>query len=161
MKEVAQIGAAIGRESPIQLLPAVHKPEAELGSSLERIIEAGLLFRQGLPPHATYLFKHALVQDAADGPLLREPEVCFSRIAETLENQFTEIAKINLSCWRVTAPRPAKSEGCGVVGQGGKTVARTSALVEAEQPAKCPRSDCGLASYACAASRANQASGRT
>ena len=66
-KEVAQIGAAIGREFSHPLLAAVtRKPEAELGSALDRLIAAGLLFRQGVPPHATYLFKHALVQDAAD-----------------------------------------------------------------------------------------------
>ena len=48
-------------------------PEPELKSALDRLIEAGLLFRQGIAPHATYLFKHALVQDAAYGTLLREP----------------------------------------------------------------------------------------
>jgi Protein of unknown function (DUF1214) len=64
-KEVPQIGAAIGREFSHALLAAVvRKPEAELGSPLNRIIAAGLLFRQGIPPHASYLFKHALVQDA-------------------------------------------------------------------------------------------------
>jgi hypothetical protein len=48
---------------------------------------------QGLPPHATYLFKHALVQDAAYGALLREPRrALHARIADTLESQFTEIA---------------------------------------------------------------------
>jgi hypothetical protein len=73
-KEVAQIGSVIGREFSHALLAAVvHKPEAELNSALDRLIEAGLLFRQGVPPHATYLFKHALVQDAAYGTLLREP----------------------------------------------------------------------------------------
>jgi predicted ATPase len=52
-----------------------------------------LLFRQGVPPHATYLFKHALVQDAAYGTLLREPRrALHARIAETLEDQFAEIA---------------------------------------------------------------------
>ena len=72
-KEVAQIGAAIGREFSHALLAAVvSKPETELRSALDRLIETGLLFRQGLPPHATYLFKHALVQDAAYGTLLRE-----------------------------------------------------------------------------------------
>ena len=56
-------------------------------------MRAGLLFRQGLPPHATYLFKHALVQDAAYGTLLREPRrALHARIAETLESQFAEIA---------------------------------------------------------------------
>jgi hypothetical protein len=45
----------------------VRKPEAELASALNRVVEAGLLLRQGVPPHASYLFKHALVQDAAYG----------------------------------------------------------------------------------------------
>ena len=49
------------------------KSEAELQLSLNRLVEAGLLFRQGLPSHATYLFKHALVQNAAYASLLREP----------------------------------------------------------------------------------------
>jgi predicted ATPase len=72
-KEVAQIGAAIGREFSHPLLASVAgKPEAELQSTLDRLVEAGLLFRQGAPPHATYLFKHALVQDAAYGTLLRD-----------------------------------------------------------------------------------------
>src|SRR5208283_1603637 len=73
-KEVAQIGAAIGREFSHALLAAVmRKPETELDAALDRLTVAGLLFRQGIPPHATYLFKHALVQDAAYGTLLREP----------------------------------------------------------------------------------------
>ena len=55
---------------------------------------AGLLFQQGAPPQATYLFKHALVRDAAYGTLLREPRhALHASIAETLENQFTEIAQ--------------------------------------------------------------------
>jgi predicted ATPase len=65
-----------------------------LESALDRLIDASLLFRQGVPPHATYLFKHALVQDAAYGTLLREPRrALHARIAETLESQFTEIAE--------------------------------------------------------------------
>src|SRR4029077_6085708 len=72
-KEVAQIGAAIGREFSHALLAAVvRKPEAELQSALDRFVATGLLFRQGVPPQASYLFKHALVQDAAYGTLLRE-----------------------------------------------------------------------------------------
>jgi class 3 adenylate cyclase/tetratricopeptide (TPR) repeat protein len=94
-KEVAQIGAAIGREFSHTLLAAlVRKPDAELGSALDRLIAAGLLFRQGVPPHATYLFKHALVQDAAYGTLLREPRrALHARISETLESQFAEVAE--------------------------------------------------------------------
>jgi predicted ATPase len=94
-KEVAQIAAAIGRTLSHDLLAAVvRKPEAELQSALDRLMAAGLLFRQGVPPHATYLFKHALVQDAAYGTLLREPRrALHARIAETLESQFTDIAE--------------------------------------------------------------------
>jgi class 3 adenylate cyclase/predicted ATPase len=94
-KEVAQIGAAIGREFTHALLAAVvRKPEQELGPALDRIVRAGLLFRQGVPPHASYLFKHALIQDAAYGTLLREPRrVLHARIAETLESGFADIAE--------------------------------------------------------------------
>ena len=94
-KDVAQIGAVIGREFSHALLAAVaHKTQAELQSALNRLVAAGLLFRQGVPPHATYLFKHALVQDAAYGTLLREPRrALHARIADTLEAQFTDTAE--------------------------------------------------------------------
>jgi predicted ATPase len=92
-KEVAQIGAAIGREFSHALLSAVvSRPEQELVSSLDRLIHAGLLFRRGVPPHASYLFKHALVQDAAYGTLLRgQRQQLHGRIAKTLESRFPEL----------------------------------------------------------------------
>jgi predicted ATPase len=72
----------------------VRKPEAELASALDRLMTAGLLFRQGAPPYASYVFKHALVQDAAYGTLLREPRRrLHAQIAETLENSFADIAE--------------------------------------------------------------------
>ena len=94
-KELAQVGAAIGREFSHALLSSVaRKSEPELSSALDRLIETGLIFRQGVPPHASYLFKHALVQDAAYGTLLREPRRgLHARIAEALEVQFQEIAE--------------------------------------------------------------------
>ena len=94
-KEVAQIGAVIGREFSHALLAAVaRQKEAELNSSLDRLVAAGLLFRQGVSPHASYLFKHALVQDAAYGTLLREPRrALHKRIAEVVENAFPEVAE--------------------------------------------------------------------
>ena len=94
-KEIAQIGAAIGREfSHVLLSAVVIKPEADLNSALNHLISVGLAFRQGQPPHATYLFKHALVQDAAYGTLLREPRrALHARIAETLEGRFADIAE--------------------------------------------------------------------
>jgi predicted ATPase len=62
--------------------------------ALDPLIAAGLLFRQGVIPHASYLFKHALVHAAAYGTLLREARrALHARIAETLESQFAEIAE--------------------------------------------------------------------
>jgi class 3 adenylate cyclase/predicted ATPase len=92
-KRVAQVGAAIGREFSHALLVAViGRPEAEVNSALDRIVQSGLLFRQGVPPHATYLFKHALVQDAAYGTLLREARRSLhARIVEVFENLFPDI----------------------------------------------------------------------
>ena len=94
-KEVAQVGAVIGREFSHPLLAAVAgKPELELQSALDRVIEAGMLFRQGAPPDATYLFKHALVQDAAYGALLRERRrALHARIADAIEESFADIAE--------------------------------------------------------------------
>lgn len=92
-KEVAQVGAAIGRQfSYLLLASVVRQPEAELGSALDRLITAGLLFRQGAPPHATYLFKHALVQDTAYATLLRsQRQELHARIAKVLEEEFQEM----------------------------------------------------------------------
>ena len=94
-KEVAQIGAIVGREFSYGLLAAVaRRPDEELKSALDRLVDAGLLFTQGAPPNATYLFKHALVQDAAYGSLLREQRrLMHARIAEAIETQFREIAE--------------------------------------------------------------------
>jgi tetratricopeptide (TPR) repeat protein len=94
-KQVAQIGAAIGREFSYALLAAVlRRPEAQLNAALDRLLGAGLLFRQGERPDAKYLFKHALVQDAAHGTLLREPRrALHARIAEALESQFADIVE--------------------------------------------------------------------
>ena len=133
-KEVAQIGAAIGREFSHALLAAVvRKPEAELGSALDRLIAAGLLFRQGVPPHATYLFKHALVQDAAYGTLLREPRrALHARIAETLESQFPEIAENQPELLaRHCTEAGLIEKAAGLWGKAGQRSLERSALVEA------------------------------
>jgi class 3 adenylate cyclase/predicted ATPase len=133
-KEVAQVGAAIGREFSHALLAAVaHKPEAELGSALDRLIAAGLLFRQGVPPHATYLFKHALVQDAAYGTLLREPRrALHACIAETLERQFAEIAESHPELLaRHCTEAGLIEKAAGLWGKAAQRSLERSALVEA------------------------------
>jgi predicted ATPase len=72
VKEVAQIAAAIGREFSYELLaPVAERSEADLLDALGRLGGAGLVSSRGSPPYATYLFKHALVRDAAYGSLLR------------------------------------------------------------------------------------------
>ena len=133
-KEVAQIGAAIGREFSHTLLSAVvGKPEAELNSALDRLIQSGLLFRQGLPPLASYLFKHALVQDAAYGTLLREPRrALHARIAETLESGFADIAENQPELLaRHCTEAGLIEKAAGLWGKAGQRSVERSALVEA------------------------------
>jgi predicted ATPase len=72
VKEIAQIGAAIGREFSFRLIAAVSTmPKQELEAALGKVVAAELIFQRGAPPDATYRFKHALVQDAAYASLLR------------------------------------------------------------------------------------------
>ena len=91
-KEVAQIGAAIGREFSFELLAAVaHKDKADLSDALQRLTEAGLVFRRGETPNESFLFKHALVQDTAYSTLLRSTRrQLHARIVESLEGLFPE-----------------------------------------------------------------------
>jgi hypothetical protein len=133
-KEVVQIGAAIGREFSDALLNSVaRKPEAELASALNRVVEAGLLFRQGVPPHASYLFKHALVQDAAYGTPLREPRrALHARIAETLGREFADIAESQPELLAHHCTEAGLIEkAAGLWGKAGQRSLARSALVEA------------------------------
>ena len=133
-KEVAQIGAAIGREFSHALLSAVMKrPGPELASSLVRLIETGLLFRQGTPPHATYLFKHALVQDAPYGSLLREPRrALHARIAKMSEGQFADIAESQPELLARHCTEAGLIErAAGLWGKAGQRSLARSALLEA------------------------------
>jgi predicted ATPase len=139
-KEVAQIGAVIGREFSHVLLAAVAgKPEAELNSALDRLVAAGLLFRQGVPPHASYLFKHALVQDAAYGTLLREPRhALHARIAQTLENEFAEIAESQPELLaRHCTEAGLIEKAVGLWGKAGQRWLERSALIEAVEQLTC------------------------
>jgi predicted ATPase/tRNA A37 threonylcarbamoyladenosine biosynthesis protein TsaE len=133
-KEVVQIGAAIGREFSHALLVSVaRKSDAELASALNRMVEARLLFRQGVPPHASYLFKHALVQDAAYGTLLREPRrALHARIAEALEREFAAVAgnQPELLAHHYTAAGLIEKAAI-LWGQAGQRSLARSALVEA------------------------------
>jgi TOMM system kinase/cyclase fusion protein len=89
-KAVAQYGAVIGRQFSYALLHAVaHLDEATLRRELGRLVEAELIYQRGLPPGATYTFKHALIQDTAYESLLRSTRQGYHRrIAEVLQEQF-------------------------------------------------------------------------
>src|SRR3984957_9614246 len=92
-REVAQIGAALGRQFTHELISAVAlMPQQQLDDALAQLVSAELIFRRGTPPDAEYTFKHALVRDAAYSTLLRSRRhQIHGRIATTLENQFSEI----------------------------------------------------------------------
>jgi len=92
-KEVAQVGSVIGREFGYDLVERVaQRPAAELRSALDRLTEAGLLFCRGVPPFSAYLFKHALVQDAAYSTLLRARRLdLHARVAASFERDFANL----------------------------------------------------------------------
>jgi class 3 adenylate cyclase/predicted ATPase len=94
-KNVAQVGAAIGRDFSYELLAAAAPlAEPELQEALRRLVEAGLVFQRGTPPTAEYLFKHALVQDTAYSTLLRGPrQALHRRIADALEQRFPALVE--------------------------------------------------------------------
>jgi class 3 adenylate cyclase/tetratricopeptide (TPR) repeat protein len=96
VKEVGQIGAAIGREFSYPLLrELVGRDELALKDALAQLEDAELLFRRGEPPEAIYSFKHALVQDVAYENLLKSRrQVLHRRIADTLRDRFPTMAEI-------------------------------------------------------------------
>src|ERR671930_2072137 len=94
VKALAQLGATLGREFTYELLQAVSPwDEDALRRGLHQLVEAEFLYQQGMPPQATYRFKHALIQDAAYQSLLRSTRQRYhQRIAQVLETQFPEVA---------------------------------------------------------------------
>ena len=92
-KEIAQIGAAIGRDFSYELLAVVaQRGKAELQDALYRLTDAGLVFQRGALPEATFLFKHALVRDAAYSTLLRGArQELHAQIARALETRLSGV----------------------------------------------------------------------
>jgi predicted ATPase/class 3 adenylate cyclase len=138
-KRVAQIGAVIGREFHHNLLAAVVRaPAPELQSALNRLIQTGLLFRQSIAPEATYLFKHALVQEVAYSTLLREPRRdLHARVAEAVESRFPDIAasRPELLAHHYTEAGLIE-KAVGLWGKAGERSLAQSALVEAAEQLK-------------------------
>jgi class 3 adenylate cyclase/predicted ATPase len=95
VKGLAQLGATLGREFSYELLQAVTPwDEVTLRRGLQQLVEAEFLYQQGLPPQATYLFKHALIQDAAYQSLLRSTRQQYhQRIAQVLETRFPNLCE--------------------------------------------------------------------
>jgi hypothetical protein len=95
VREVAQIGAALGRQFSHELISAAAaKPQQQLDDALTQLVRAELIFQRGIPPDAEYTFKHTLVQDAAYSTLLRgHRQHLHGRISTVLEDQFPEIVE--------------------------------------------------------------------
>ena len=164
-KELAQIAAAIGREFSHALLAAVvRKPEAELISALDRLIAAGLLFRQGVPRMRPTCSSMPSCEDAAYGTLLREPRrTLHARIAETIEVEFAEIAESRpeLLARHCDRGRPDR-ESRRPLGQSGATIAGAVGAGRSRRATHAgPRPDCDLVRHACRTWRTDQAADRT
>src|SRR5207247_6403563 len=95
VKGLAQLGATLGREFAYALLQAVSPwDEGTVRRGLHQLVEAEFLYQQGLPPQAAYLFKHALIQEAAYQSLLRSTrQQHHQRIAQVLEAHFPEVCE--------------------------------------------------------------------
>ena len=93
-REVIQLAATIGREFSFELLAAsCTLPEADLHRELDKLVKAEILFQKGKADDASYIFKHALLQDAAYRSMLtKKRQTCHQRIAEVLETRFAEVA---------------------------------------------------------------------
>ena len=163
-KEVAQIGAAIGREFSHALMAAVARKRSWNSSrrstvSLRQVCCSGRACRR----MRLICSSTRLVQDAAYGTLLREPRrALHARIAETLESQFAEIAENQPELLaRHCTEAGLIEKAAGLWGKAGQRSLERSALVEAaEQLTRALAQIASLARYACAAPRADQASGR-
>jgi predicted ATPase len=131
---VAQIGSAIGREFSYALLRAISRlPEDELHAALARLVASELVFQRGAPPDAVYSFKHALVQDAVHGSLLRGArQQLHAQIAEALEAHSPDLMDTQAELFAqhyAEAALIAKSVACW--GKAGRRSASRSAMAEA------------------------------
>jgi predicted ATPase len=134
VKEVAQIGAALGREFSYELLGAIaRRTDDQLRGALDQLVGAGLVFRRGAPPRASFMFKHALIQDAAYSTLLRsQRQELHARIAQIIEQQFPELAEEEpeILAHHYTQAGLA-DQAVSYLAQAGRRASDRSAMVEA------------------------------
>jgi class 3 adenylate cyclase/predicted ATPase len=134
VRHVAQIGAAIGREFSYALLRAVSGlSENELQVALGHLVASELVFQRGMPPDAVYIFKHALVQDAAHGSLLRSiRQQLHAQIAEALETHSPELMDNQPELLaQHYAEAGLVEQSVAYWGKAGRTSAACSAVAEA------------------------------
>jgi predicted ATPase len=115
-KQIAQIGAAIGREFAYELLADVSAlPASALVEALGQLAASGLVLQRGAPPEASYLFKHALIQDTSYGTLLRRRRQDWhARIATALQKRFPDTGAVRpelLAHHLTEAGQPAQARG--------------------------------------------------
>ena len=133
-REIAQIGAALGRSFPHQLIAAVAPiSEAALRNALDQLTGADLMYRRGEPPDATYIFRHALVQDVAYESLLRSRRSqLHSRIADVLTGQFMQSVDSEPEIMAHHLARAGRiEEAISYLRKAGERAIRRSANVEA------------------------------
>ena len=150
-REVAQIGAVIGRGFSYPLIRAVAEmKDTALQAALERLAEADILLVQGLPPESEYRFKHALIQDAAYENLLKSRrQVLHRRVAEVLRDRFTETAAVEPELLAYHAQAGLIEAGVEWWGKAGQRSLERSALGEAaEQLTRALRSNFYLIKHA-------------
>jgi predicted ATPase len=133
-REVAQIGAALGRQFSHELIRVIAQiPQTQLDDALAQLVRAELMFRCGTPPDAEYTFKHALVQEAAYGTLLRDRRrQLHGRIATAMEGQFPEIVEAHpelMAQHCAEAGMPDKAVGYRL--KAGQRAVTRSAMTEA------------------------------
>jgi class 3 adenylate cyclase/predicted ATPase len=134
VKEVAQIGAALGREFSYELLAAVAcRSDEHLRGALDQLVDAGLVFRRGVPPRASFAFKHALVQDAAYSTLLRgQRQELHARIARSIEQRVPELVdgEPEILAYHYTQAGMA-DQAISYLARAGRRALEQSAMVEA------------------------------
>jgi class 3 adenylate cyclase/predicted ATPase len=134
VRDVAQIGAVIGREFSYELLSAVAELSGpECDEALGRLVQSELVFRRGTPPQAMFMFKHALVRDAAYRSLLRgRRQVLHARVADALESRFPEVAAATPEVVAHHLTEAGRGERAVAYWlKAGQRAAETSALAEA------------------------------
>jgi tetratricopeptide (TPR) repeat protein len=134
VKEVAQLGAAVGRDFSYELLAAVSPVERiDLEAALAQLVASELVFARGVPPDAVYTFKHALVQDAAYESLLKSRrQQLHSRIGKVLEERWPETKESRPELLAHHFARAGLSDAAVAYGlRAGQLAARRSAFAEA------------------------------